>query len=202
MKKAAIVLLATIVGTATGALAADTYAIDPAHSNVGFAVKHMMVSNVRGVFTDVKGTVTADPGDLGKSGVQVEIAAASISTSNTDRDTHLRSADFFDVAKYPTITFTSTKVERKGDGYLATGLLTMKGVSKEIALPFTVTGPVVDPWGNTRYGLEFDRVKLNRQDFGLKWNKVIEAGGVVVGDDVTVDLAVELVKQKPPAAAK
>lgn len=202
MKRAALVLLAATVGTATGALAADTYTIDTAHSTVGFTVRHMMVANVRGSFTDVKGTVTADPTDLGKSGVQVEIAAASISTGNNDRDTHLRSADFFDVAKYPTITFTSTKVERKGDGYLATGLLTMKGVSKEVGLSFTVTGPVVDPWGNTRYGLEFERIKLNRQDFGLTWSKAIETGGLVVGNEVTVELAVELIKQKPPAAAK
>lgn len=202
MRKAAIVLLIATVSAATAALAADTYVIDSSHSSVGFAVKHMMVANVRGSFTDVKGTVTADATDLGKSGVQVEIAAASISTGNNDRDNHLRSADFFDVAKYPTITFASTKVERKGDGYLATGLLTMKGVSKEIALPFTVTGPVVDPWGNTRYGLEFERVKLNRQDFGLTWSKAIETGGLVVGNEVTVDLAVELIKQKPPAAAK
>ena len=143
MKRTGIVVLAMIVGGAMGALAADTYVVDAAHSSVGFAVKHMMVSNVRGVFTDVKGTATADPNDLGKSGVQVEIAAASISTSNSDRDTHLRSANFFDVARYPTITFKSTRVERKGDGYLATGLLTMKGVSKELALPFTVTGPVL-----------------------------------------------------------
>ena len=202
MKRTASVLLAMVMSAATGAMAADTYVIDTAHSTVGFAVKHMMVANVRGSFTDVKGTVTADPTDLGKSGVQVEIAATSISTSNNDRDTHLRSADFFDVAKYPTITFKSTRVERKGDGYLATGVLTMKGVSKEMALPFTVTGPVVDPWGNTRYGLEFDRVKLNRQDFGLTWSKAIETGGLVVGNEVTVDLAVELIKQKPPAAAK
>jgi len=202
MKRTGILVLAMIIGVATGALAADTYVVDAAHSSVGFTVKHMMVSNTRGSFTDVKGTVTADPADLGKSGVQVEIAVASITTGNNDRDNHLRSADFFDVAKYPTITFKSTKVERKGDGYLATGLLTMKGVSKEIALPFTVTGPVVDPWGKTLYGLEFDRVKLNRQDFGLTWNKVIETGGLVVGNEVTVELAVELIKQKPPAAAK
>ncbi|HNX50808.1 MAG TPA: YceI family protein [Thermoanaerobaculaceae bacterium] len=202
MKSHLIVGIALALLVATGALAADTYTIDPAHSNVGFSVKHMMVSTVRGVFSDVKGTITADPADLAKSGVEVEIAAASISTSNTDRDNHLRSADFFDVGKYPTITFKSTRVERKGDAFLATGVLTMKGMSKEVALPFTVAGPVVDPWGNTRYGLEFDRVKLSRKDFGLLWNKAIETGGVVVGDEVTVDLAVELVKQKPPQAAK
>lgn len=195
MRKATLSLV--MLGAAASAFAADSYVIDASHSVVGFAVKHMMVSNVRGAFTDVKGTVVADQVDLSKSGVEVTIGVASVSTGNADRDKHLRSADFFDAEKYPTMTFKSTKVQKKGEGYVATGVLTIKNVSKEIALPFTVTGPITDPWGNVRYGLEFERVKINRKDFGLAWNKVIETGGVVVGDEVTIELAVELVKEKP-----
>lgn len=194
MKKALLSLV--LVGAAGVAHAAETFVIDASHSVVGFSVRHMMVANTKGTFSDVKGTVVADPGDLAKSGVEVTIAVASINTNNTDRDNHLRSPDFFDVAKFPTITFKSTKIEKRGDGYVATGILTIKGTSKEIALPFTVSGPITDPWGNVRYGLEFDKVRINRKDFGLTWNKVMETGGLVVGDEVTIELGVELVKQK------
>ena len=187
-----------MLGSAASLAAAETYVIDPAHTVVGFSVKHMMVTNTRGVFGDVKGTVVADPNDLANSGVEVTIGVASIDTRNADRDTHLRSADFFDVEKFPTMSFKSTKVEKRGEGYVATGQLTIKGVSKEIALPFTVSGPITDPWGSVRYGLEFEKVKINRKDFGLTWNNVMETGGLVVGEEeVTIELEVELVKQKP-----
>ena len=186
-----------MLGSAASLAAAETYVIDPAHTVVGFSVKHMMVTNTRGVFGDVKGTVVADPNDLANSGVEVTIGVASIDTRNADRDTHLRSADFFDVEKFPTMSFKSTKVEKRGEGYVATGQLTIKGVSKEIALPFTVSGPITDPWGSVRYGLEFEKVKINRKDFGLTWNNVMETGGRVVGGEVTIELEVELVKQKP-----
>jgi len=186
-----------MLGSAASLAAAETYVIDPAHTVVGFSVKHMMVTNTRGVFGDVKGTVVADPNDLANSGVEVTIGVASIDTRNADRDTHLRSADFFDVEKFPTMSFKSTTVEKRGEGYVATGQLTIKGVSKEIALPFTVSGPITDPWGSVRYGLEFEKVKINRKDFGLTWNNVMETGGLVVGEEVTIELEVELVKQKP-----
>ncbi len=195
MRKAILSLV--MLGSAAPLFAADTYVIDASHSVVGFSVKHMMVANTKGAFGDIKGTVVADPGDLAKSGVEVTIGVASINTNNADRDKHLRSADFFDVEKFPTIAFKSTKVEKKGEGYVATGLLSIKGVSREIALPFTVAGPITDPWGNVRYGLEFEKVKINRKDFGLTWNKIMETGGLVVGEEVTIELGVELVKEKP-----
>ncbi|HPC82034.1 MAG TPA: YceI family protein [Thermoanaerobaculaceae bacterium] len=191
-----VFLSVLLLGSAASAFAADTYVIDASHSVVGFSVRHMMVANTKGVFGDVKGTVIADPDDLAKSGVEVTIGVTSINTGNADRDNHLRSADFFDVQKFPAMTFKSTRIEKRGAGYVATGLLTIKGVSKEIELPFRVTGPVTDPWGNVRYGLEFDRVRINRRDFGLTWSKVMETGGLVVGDEVTIELEVELVKHK------
>lgn len=194
MRKTLFLLL--LAAAAAPALAAETYVIDASHSVVGFSVRHLMVANTKGTFSDVKGTVVADPDDLAKSGVEVTIGVASIDTDNADRDKHLLSADFFDVEKFPTITFRSSKVEKKGDGYVATGTLTIKGVSKEIALPFTVAGPITDPWGNVRYGLEFEKVKINRKDFGLTWSKLTETGGLVVGNEVTIELGVELVKQK------
>ncbi|OPY91412.1 MAG: hypothetical protein A4E73_02035 [Syntrophaceae bacterium PtaU1.Bin231] len=194
MKK--VLLSLVLVGAAGAALAAETFVIDASHSVVGFSVRHMMVANTKGTFSDVKGTVIADPNDLAKSSVEVTIAVASIDTNNADRDNHLRSPDFFDVGKFPTMTFKSTKIEKRGDGYVATGILTIKAVSKEIALPFSVSGPVTDPWGNVRYGLEFEKIKINRKDFGLSWSKVMETGGLVVGDEVTIELGAELVKQK------
>lgn len=197
--KRAVLMLCVLGFVAAPSLAAEKYAIDASHTVVGFSVRHMMVANTRGAFADVKGTVVADAEDLSRSSVEVEIAVDSINTNNADRDKHLRSADFFDAAKYPTITFKSSRVEKKGDGYVATGLLTIKGVSKQIALPFAVAGPITDPWGNVRYGLEFERIKINRQDFGLTWSRTIETGGLVVGNEVTIDLAVELVKEKPKA---
>lgn len=194
-----LVLLLSVLAFAAPSQSAETYTIDASHSVVAFSVRHMMVATTKGAFADVKGTVVADAEDLSRSSVQVEIAVASINTNNADRDNHLRAPDFFDAAKYPMITFKSNKIEKKGDGYVATGMLTIKGVSREIALPFSVAGPITDPWGNVRYGLEFERVKINRQDFGLTWSKVMETGGLVVGNEVTLELATELIREKPKA---
>ena len=182
--------------TAFPGLTAGTWTVDPTHAEVGFVARHLMVAKVRGRFTEVSGTVEVGE-TLAETSVRAVASAASVSTNQADRDGHLRSADFFDVEKFPTMSFKSTKVEKRGEGYVATGQLTIKGVSKEIALPFTVSGPITDPWGSVRYGLEFEKVKINRKDFGLTWNNVMETGGLVVGEEVTIELEVELVKQKP-----
>ncbi len=181
-----------VAGTAFGA---DSYKIDTAHSSVGFSVKHMVITNTKGNFKDFSGEILFDPKNVTKSSVKVTIKAASIDTDNADRDKHLRSGDFFDAETHPEITFVSKKVEKKGDGYLLTGTLTLRGVSKEVSFPFTLTGPVQDPWGNTRIGAEAG-LTINRQDYGVSWNKTLDTGGVLVGDNVKIELAVEAVKSK------
>ncbi len=182
-----------------------TWNIDPKHSDATFAVKHLVISTVRGEFGKTTGAVALDEKDVTRSTVEATIETGTIDTRVADRDTHLKSPDFFDVAKYPTITFKSTKVEKAGEGKLkVTGNLTIKDVTKPVVLE--VTGPtkeIKDPWGNTRRGLHAT-TKLNRQDYGLKWSKTIEAGPVV-GDEVAVEINGELIKEQPatePAAVK
>ena len=174
----------------------STWTIDPAHSHSGFAVKHLVISTVRGEFGKTTGSVVLDDQDVTKSSVEATIDATTINTRVADRDNHLKSPDFFDVAKYPTLTFKSTKVEKAGEGKLkVTGDLTLHGVTKPITLEVEgPTGEIKDPMGNTRRGLSAT-AKLNRKDYGLTWSKAIEAGPVV-GDDVTIDLEVELLKPK------
>jgi len=175
-------------------LAADTYTIDMANSMVSFTVRHMLINNVRGNFRDFSGTLTYDPQDVTKSGVEVHIKSRSIDTGNQDRDTHLRSADFFDVDKFPEITFKSTSIEKSGDGYILHGPLTMHGVSKDLAIPFSITGTVKDQRGGTHLGAEAS-LTISRKDFGLTWNRAIEGGGVLVSDEVKIELGVEASKQ-------
>jgi polyisoprenoid-binding protein YceI len=191
-------LVALIAAFAVPGLAfADAWSIDTAHTQAGFSVRHLVISTVKGEFGKTSGTVNLDDKDVTKSTVEATIDVASISTRIPDRDTHLKSPDFFDAAKFPTISFKSTKVEKAGEGKLkVTGDLTMKGVTKSVALE--VSGPtaeIKDPWGNTRRGLQA-RGKLNRQDFGLTWSKVVEAGPVV-GDEISIEIDAELVKAKP-----
>ena len=176
------------------AAGADTYAIDPAHSMVDFSVRHMVISHVSGCFQEFSGTIVYDEKDPSKSSVNVHIKAASIDTRNHDRDEHLRSSSFFDAAKFPEITFASTRLEKTEDGYIAHGPLTIRGVSKEVALPFKITGTIKDPWGKTRLGAQAG-LSINRQDFGVSWNQILDGGGVELGDEVKIDLAVEAVKQ-------
>lgn len=186
---------------ASSALAAN-WTIDTAHARVGFQVKHMMVSDVYGSFGKFSGTLTTDDKDLTKSAVHVEVDTASINTANTDRDNHLRSPDFFMSDKFPKMTFKSTKVEKSGSGYAVTGDLTIRDVTKPVVL--TVEGPapeVKTPFGTTVSAIKATG-KINRKDFGLVWNKAIEAGGVVVGEEVTLVLDAELVKQEAPKAAE
>ena len=172
-----------------------TWNIDPVHSAAQFKVKHMMISNVKGEFTSVKGSLEFDPQNVENSRVQAEIDASTINTREPQRDAHLKSADFFDVEKFPALSFRSTKVSRNGDGELAVaGELTIHGVTRPAT--FVVEGPseaTKDPWGNTRIGLSAT-TKINRKDFGLTWNAALETGGILVGEEVTITLDVQFVK--------
>jgi polyisoprenoid-binding protein YceI len=185
-----------VLGAAASAFASD-WEVDPVHSRVGFGVRHMMVSTVHGTFTKFTSIIQVDDADIGKSKIHIEIDASSIDTGNAKRDEHLRSPDFFDTAKFPKIVFDATKVDKKGDDALNVGgNLTIKGVTRPVVLKVTgLTGEVKDPMGGVRRGATV-QAKINRKDFGLTWNKAMEAGGVVVGEDVTIDLDLELSKKK------
>ena len=169
--------------------------IDTAHSHAQFKVKHMMISNVKGEFTAVTGSLQYDSENVANSTVQVTIDATTINTREPQRDTHLKSADFFDIEKFPTLTFKSTRVSKKGDGELSVaGDLTIHGVTRTVTFEWkTPRAPMKDPWGNTRIGLSAT-TKINRKDFGLTWNAALEAGGIVVGEEVTITLDVEFIK--------
>ena len=186
----------------TGALALpasatiSTWQIDPAHTAAGFAVKHLMISTVRGQFKGVNGTVVWDDQDISKSTIDVTIDAKTIDTSEPKRDEDLRSDKFFETAKYPTITFKSKKIENVSAGKLkVTGDLTIHGVTKEVVLDVEgPSNPIKDPWGNTRVAANAT-TKINRQDYGVKWNANIDGGGVVVSDEVTITIDLEMVKK-------
>ena len=179
--------------------AAEVYTIDKVHSEAAFAVRHL-VTKVRGRFTDFAGTVRIDRETPEASSVELTIEASSIDTANADRDKHLRSEDFFHVEKFPQITFRSTRIEPKGDDlYRVTGTFTMRGVSKEITLPVKLLGFVKDPWGNEKAGFGTEHT-LNRKDYGIVWNKALDAGGFILGDEVEVEISLQIQKQKPEAA--
>src|SRR5258707_1912054 len=178
---------------------ADTYVIDKAHSEAGFQVRHLM-SKVRGHFNDYAGSVTVDPAKPESASVEFTIKAATIDTANEGRDKDLREANFFDVAKFPEITFKSSKVKAAGkDKYDVTGTLTIHGVAKEVTLPVQFLGFGKDPWGNDRAGFSIDTT-LNRKDFGISWNKALDNGGVLLGDDVWVSINLETAKKKEAAS--
>jgi polyisoprenoid-binding protein YceI len=178
----------------------NTYQIDPVHSNVQFSVRHMMISNVRGTFSGLKGQVTYDPDNMGASSVHAEIDVNSINTQDQQRDAHLKSADFLDVEKFPTMTFQSTRVTADGDGMKIEGNLTIHGVTKPVTLAVEEVSPEgKDPWGNTRIGASA-KTKLKRSDFGLTWNAALEAGGFMVGDEVKLEFETELIKAQTAAA--
>ena len=176
--------------------ATNTWQIDPNHSSAQFAVRHLAISTVRGAFTKVNGTVQLDDKDISKSSVDVTIDAASVDTRVPDRDKDLRSDHFFDVEKYPTLTFKSTKVEQVGPGKLkVTGDLTIHGVTKPVVLDVEgPTAPVKDPWGNQRVAVNAT-TKINRQDFNVKWNATMDGGGLVVGDDVAITIDAEMIQK-------
>jgi polyisoprenoid-binding protein YceI len=186
---ASIVLALLLTGFAN---AADQYSLDGAHSSIGFKVTHLVISKVRGSFQKFSGKLMYDEADPTKSSVEVTIDAASIDTDNEKRNNHLRSPDFFDVEKYPEITFKSKSIKKVEDGYVATGDFTMHGVTKEIELPFKITGTITDPRGSHRIGVEA-AVSINRQDYGLTWSKTLETGGLVVSDEVDIDIYAEFV---------
>lgn len=170
-----------------------TWTIDPAHSSVEFSVRHLMITTVRGRFTDVKGTVTVDEADPSKSTVEVVIDPASIDTREPQRDAHLRSADFFDVETFPTLTFRSTKVDTGGGAsFTLAGDLTIHGVTRPVVLDVQSEGRIKDAWGGIRSGFTAT-TKIKRSDFGLTWNQLLEAGGVTVSDEVKISLDVQLV---------
>ena len=180
--------------TAIDTTTARTFAIDKAHSEVIFQVRHL-VTKVRGRFTDFAGTVTFDPARPEQSSINFTIAAASVDTAAPDRDQHLRSDDFFAVEKFPSLTFVSSRVTKKSDEQFdVTGTLTIRGVAKEVTLPVIHLGEAKDPWGNLRAGFETE-ITINRKDYGLLWNAALETGGFLVGDEVKVSVQAQAVAQ-------
>lgn len=176
------------------AAAAGTWVIDTAHTNIGFSARHAMVAKVRGAFDDFAGSFTIDGDNLSASTAELTIQAASIGTKNADRDAHLKSPDFLDVESFPTITFTSTAVEVDGNDITLTGDLTIHGVTKSVEVAYEFVGLSQDPWGNTKAGFE-GSTKISRKEFGLVYNAALETGGVLIGDEIKIELDVEATKQ-------
>ena len=181
-------MTATLDATKT----AQTYAIDKMHSEVAFQVRHLL-TKVRGRFTEFAGTVSFDQAHPEQSSASLTIDTSSVDTGTPDRDTHLRSDDFFAVGTHPTLTFTSSRVVKTGDDtYDVAGTLTIRGVAREITLPVTYLGTATDPWGNARVGFEGE-VTINRKDFGLNWNAALETGGFLVGDEVKISVSLQAI---------
>ena len=190
---AGIVSAAVLFAFAATAPAADKYTVDPIHSSVEFSVKHMVITNVKGSFDKFDAVIMYDPDNMANSSVDVSIDVASVNTKDEKRDDHLRSEDFFDAAKHTNITFKSDKIKKTGDQLVAVGTLTIRGVSKQIELPFTLNGPITNPWGQTVIGVEIE-FELDRKDYNVKWNKTMDSGGVVVGDNVKIEINLEAKK--------
>lgn len=170
------------------------WAIDTAHSSVDFSIRHMMIANVKGSFNNFNAAIEADPTDLTTAKIDFTIETSSVDTRNKDRDAHLVSADFFDVEKYPSLTFRSTSIEKTGDGeYKVTGDLTLHGVTKQETFAVTYEGQGKDPWGNEKVGFSAEG-SVNRSDYGLTWNAALETGGVLVGDKVKINLQIQAAK--------
>src|SRR5262245_49698379 len=178
---------ATLTGLTTG-----TWHVDRSHSTVGFTVRHLMISKVRGSFGDFDGLVTIAENPL-QSSIEATVQMASVDTGDAGRDNHLRNGDFFDVEAYPTMTFASTGIVHAGDDYVLSGDLTIKGVTRPVSFALEFDGATRDPWGGERAGFSAS-TEINRKDFGLTWNVALETGGVVVGDKVKIELDIELVK--------
>lgn len=170
-----------------------SWSLDPAHTHIGFSARHMMVTTVRGQFKQYRGTVKLDPNDFARSTIEGEIDVASVDTGNAQRDDHLRNSDFFDAPNHPTITFKSTRIEPKGEGeYVLHGDITIRGVKKPVAFEVEFHGTSQNPWGQTVAGLSA-RATVNRKDFGVSYNAVLEAGGVAVSEKVKIEIDAELV---------
>lgn len=194
MTKKLLPLIIASLFIAPAAFAAQ-YTVDVPHTQIHFSVAHLMVFKVRGSFTDFSGQVDIDTANKTLTSASATIAAASIDTRNQKRDDHLRSADFFDVKNYPTISFVSKSVSGSGDDITVVGDLTIKDVTREVTLKGSFSGTIIGPWGNSRAGFIASGA-VDRKDFGLTWNKALETGGVVVGDTITIGLEVEAVAQK------
>ena len=177
------------LSTATG-----TWVIDNAHTNLGFSARHAMVAKVRGNFGEFAGSFTIDGDNLAASSAELTIQAASIDTKNADRDAHLKSPDFLDVENFPVVSFVSTAVKVDGDDVTVTGDLTIHGVTKSVEVAYEFVGISQDPWGQTKIGFE-GSTKISRKDFGLTWNAALETGGVLIGDEIKLNLDVEATKQ-------
>lgn len=190
----ALVLVLGLVAAPEARAAGQEWVVDAGHTNVGFSVKHMF-SNTTGRFDQFSGTVTMDPKDGTLSAVRAEVNTASVNTNHEKRDGHLRSPDFFNVEKFPTMTFVAKKFHRDGDVQHVTGDFTLLGVTKPVTFTVHYLGAGTDPWGGTRAGLTATAT-IDRQDFGMKWNKLLDNGGVVVGDDVHITLEVEVMAKK------
>ncbi len=191
------VLAGTLVSLllAVAAPGADRYEIDPVHTLIGFSVRHLVINNVKGKFGDFSGTILYDENDITRSSVEVTVRTPSINTGVNQRDDDLRSPNFLEVAKYPEMTFRSSRIERQGEGYVAVGTLTLHGVAKQVALPFTLSGKIKDPWGNERIGVEAN-LTIDRRDWGINFSKTMDSGGLIVGNEVRIELNVEAVKKK------
>ena len=179
--------------TTASAAVATSWKVDPSHSHAEFAVRHLMIATVRGRFAEVTGTLTGDETDPAGASIELTIPVDGIDTRESQRDAHLRSADFFDAEHHPAITFRSSKILKAGNEFTVTGDLTIRGVTKPITLQVETGGRVRDPWGNERLGFSAT-TRLNRKDFGLHWNQTLETGGVLVGDEVKVTVELELVR--------
>ena len=191
--KSVLLALAAVLFSAGAVFSADKYVIDVAHSDIGFSVKHLGLSNVKGKFKVFSGFIMVDEKNLADCSVEVEIRADSVDTANEKRDAHLKTADFFDTEKFPTLTFKSKKVKKTKAGYTATGSFTMHGVTKEINIPFTFQ-KATDPWKKMRIGVEAG-LTINRQDYGVNWSNLMDNGGLVVSNQVKIELAGEAVKE-------
>jgi len=183
----------TAVATAPAIGGKTTWKLDPSHTIVEFSAKHLMITTVKGRFTDVEGTIQADDSDFRKSSVEATLSAASIDTRTEQRDNHLRSADFLHAENFPTIKFRSTRIEGDRGEFKLTGDLTIKDVTRPITLDVSFEGQTKDPWGGERVGFSA-KGKLDRRDFGLTWNQLLETGGAVVGNEIKIAIEVEAIK--------
>ncbi|MBI5193877.1 MAG: polyisoprenoid-binding protein [Nitrospirae bacterium] len=192
-----VFMLSLLISVPAGLVHAEMarYNVDPDHSTVGFSVTHMTVSKTTGRFMDFTGFIDIDPDTVTVKSLEANIKTASVSTNHKKRDTHLKGPDFFDVKKYPTMTFKMKSYKKTGDVYTVLGDLTLRGITKEITLVGNLNGVSKDPWGSTRAGFSASG-KINRKDFGMVWNKVLDNGGLVVGDDVMITLDIEGIKAK------
>jgi len=191
----AVVLVSVWVTAASARAETARYDVDPDHSTIGFSVDHMVVSKTRGQFMEYTGFIEMDPDAKTVKTIEATIKTPSITTNHQKRDAHLKSPEFFDVEKYPTMTYKMKSYHKNGDGYTAVGDLTLHGVTKEITLAGNFNGVNKDPWGNTRAGFTAEG-KVNRKDFGVNWNKALDNGGVIVGNEVLIKLDIECIKTK------